>query len=89
MGDKIYDIHHVVPRSRDGSNAPDNKVRLDQRVHRALHMIFANQTPIEQIQRIIGINSTALTHQFKEDVGRILLLDDPDYVYKRGIIRKR
>lgn len=52
-------------------------------------MIFANQTPIEQIQRLIGINSTALTHQFKEDVGRILLLDDPDYVYKRGIIRKR
>lgn len=62
-------------------------MKLDIRVHRALHLIFANQTPVEQLERLMGINATALTHQFREDVSRILLLDDPDYVYKRGVYR--
>lgn len=84
----ITTTHHIVPKSRDGSNIRANKVELDERVHNALHMIFSNMTPVEQMERLLRINATALTNEFKDDVSKILNLSnkDSEYVYKQGIL---
>jgi len=43
-----------------------------------------NQTPDEQIERILDISSTALTDEFK---GKILeVIQDTDMIYRRGIL---
>lgn len=84
----ITTTHHIVPKSRNGSNIRANKTELDERVHIALHRIFSNMTPTEQIKKLIMINSTALTAEFKADVDRILSTDD-EYVYKRGVLVPR
>lgn len=40
-------VHHMIPRSRNGSNDPKNRVRLDARWHDTLHAVFGNATPNE------------------------------------------
>lgn len=68
----VTTTHHIVPKSREGSNIRANKVELDERVHVALHRIFSNMTPVEQMERLLRINASALTNEFKDDVSRIL-----------------
>jgi hypothetical protein len=53
MKEKEYNKHHIVPSSQKGSSRKQNLVRLDKRVHIALHLIFNNMTPPEQIERLI------------------------------------
>ena len=84
---KVYDTHHIVPTSKGGSQSRNNKGRLDIRKHRALHMLFDNGSPVEQIARIMSINMTALTDDFRHDVNEILKdAKDPQYVYRNGIL---
>ena len=87
MAYNTFDKHHILPRSRGGSNSRDNIVRLDVRHHKALHMLFINNTVPEQIDRILGIASTALTEEVKSDIIKILDIDDMQYWYKKGIFK--
>ncbi len=58
-------------------------MKLDIRKHRAIHMIFDNRTPVEQLERLMSINVTALTEEFVNDVSRILeTAKDERYVYR-------
>ena len=84
----ITTTHHIVPKSRNGSNIRANKTELDERVHIALHRIFSNMTPVEQLDKLMKINSSALTEEFKNDVHRILNTGkmENDYVYRKGIL---
>lgn len=84
---KSCNTHHIVPSSRWGSNVKINKVRLDTRHHAALHMLFNNWTPKEQIERLMNINCTALSEQFKHDVRMILSQPDDYYFYQNGVLR--
>lgn len=43
--------HHIVPRSRGGSNDPENIMWLSEKKHEAWHILFANKT----IPEIIGL----------------------------------
>jgi len=77
-----YNFHHILPTSLGGSNIVDNKVKLDVRHHQALHMLFNNSGPVDQIRRLMSINSTALTEEIKEDINKILKKSkDPEYVF--------
>ena len=80
--------HHILPSSRGGTNVPENIVRLTTNVHEALHILLSNMTPTEQIDRLLNIGDTALRGEFKEAVRRELA-KHPDYIYERGIYRKR
>ena len=60
---------------------------MDIRHHQALHMLFENDTPTEQISRLLSINCTTLTDQFKNDVNLILSYKDPDYFYEKWVFR--
>ncbi len=87
MAIKEYDTHHILPRSKYGSNSKDNLISLDMRKHRALHMLFDNKDPREQLERIIDLASTALTDEVKSDIIKVLDIRDYAYWYKPKIYK--
>ena len=87
MTEKFFDRHHILPRSRKWANIWENIVKLDRRKHNALHMLFDNKTPPEQIARILDIADTALTEQVKSDIIKILNNFELDYWYNKWIYR--
>jgi len=46
----IYDIHHIIPRSKGGTSEPDNLIRVSRKKHEAYHQLFSNKTPDEIIR---------------------------------------
>ena len=85
--EKFYNKHHILCKSRWWTNNKQNIVKLDTRVHNALHLMFANGTPSEQIARILDISSTALTSEVKSDIIKILDNKELDYWYKRAVYK--
>jgi len=83
--------HHIMPSSRWWGMHKDNIKHIKWVQHRALHTLFSNQTPVEQLKTLVlNINTTALTNEFKNDIMYILEYeDDKDYYYKEWIFRKR
>ncbi len=82
--------HHILPTSRDWNASQDNINWLERVKHQAIHTLFNNLSPTEQIQELmLNINTTALTEWFKEDLRKIL--DEPDelYYYKEWIYRPK
>ena len=45
-------LHHLIPKSRGGSDDPDNIRRISDKIHRAWHMVFGNMTPDEAVDHI-------------------------------------
>ena len=83
------DSHHVLAKSRWGANGQENRIKIYHKVHQALHALFSNATPTEQIETLIKINQKALSDDFLHDMNEIISVDDPDYYYKKGIwVRK-
>jgi len=80
-----FDNHHILPRSKWWSSNKNNIIRLDTKYHRNLHQLFLNRTPIEQIEKILSIRETALTDDVKNDIRRILTMDDLEYFYNKGV----
>lgn len=87
MSEKFYDRHHILPKSKNWSNNSNNLVSIDKRKHNALHMLFDNRTPAEQIERILDLSSTALTKEVKSDIVKILNNKELDYWYKKWIYK--
>jgi len=79
--------HHIVPRSKWWSDINNNILIMDIRRHNALHMLFDNATPIEQIDKILKLSTTALTEEVKSDIIKILNINDLEYFYNKGIIK--
>ena len=85
MRNDRHNVHHIVPRSKNGSSIKDNLVRLPENVHNAFHLVFGNDTPSEQIERLLQMNGSALTAGYKSKVYKILDLQ-PQYIYKQGVL---
>jgi len=49
---RIFDTHHIIPRSRGGKNEPDNLIQVERRKHEIYHELFGNKTP-DQIIRYL------------------------------------
>ena len=82
-----YNRHHIVPVSKDGANTPENIIRLKTNVHAAIHLIFSNRTPLEQIEFLLeGYNSQVLTNRFKREIKDILYKEEEGYYYKNGVL---
>ena len=79
-------IHHIVASSIGGSNKPCNKIALDKRVHTALHTLFQNQSPVEQMRSLLMINISALKDEFVEDLLEVLECEKP---YKCNAVRDK
>jgi len=64
-----YSRHHLLPRSMNWSNEPENIVVLKENTHRAIHTLFANKMIAEQLLTTVDISSKAL----REDVRQWLI----------------
>jgi len=51
-------------------------------------MLFDNRTPIEQIERVVDLASTALTEEVKSDIIKILNRKELDYWYKERVFKR-
>lgn len=46
-------IHHRLPQSWGGNLRPNNAMNLKENVHRAVHTVFQDDTPIQRIRRML------------------------------------
>ena len=75
--------HHCVPRSKWGTSNPENITKLKDNIHIALHQLFANMTPSEQIKHILDINTEAIQWDFRADILKIIDLYNEDIYHLR------
>ena len=87
MGKIDYTKHHIIPTSRGGTNHYNNLINLRESQHRGLHSLFANMTPREQLERLIEIQSKALSFEVHSDLIHILEVKDLQYWYKPNIYK--
>ena len=81
----LESIHHICPTSRGGTNDPRNIPRISDKVHLAIHTIFSNELPHEQIETILQISEEVLKPAYKDAIRQIILTV---WAYQRGILRK-
>ena len=48
-----YSRHHIIPKSRGGTNALENIAQLTQKKHRDYHTLFGNRTPEEIVPYLV------------------------------------
>jgi len=51
--------HHIKPSSRGGSNEDENTCMIPSAFHEALHILFHNMTPQEQLKFVQEFNRIA------------------------------
>jgi len=86
---EIQNCHHILPTSRQWSNYYNNKIMLYQSVHDALHRMYGNATPREQLLQLLFINSKALSAEFKSDILKVLEETDDEYYYENWVLKPR
>lgn len=69
---------HLVPRSRGGSNHPDNVPMWDEEYHADWHKVFSNMTPAEQLAHVVNLNASVLRKEFVELAALLLSIDEQD-----------
>ena len=53
-------IHHILPSSFGWHSRPNNLIHLKENVHRAVHTIFQDDTPIMRLRRMIETDKRVL-----------------------------
>jgi len=77
--------HHEIPRSRNGTNEKENIKMLDEKEHNNRHRAHSNETPAEQIFKVISINTSCLNVDFKRSLIEVLKFFKGNY-YKENCI---
>lgn len=83
MEDK--NTHHLVAKSRWGTNSIDNLLRIQIRLHDAINILFWNATPQEQLLKVAHLNISTLTEKYANEVFEVLTIKDPNYIYKKWV----
>jgi len=80
-------IHHLLPRSRGGSEDKINKVQFEINQHAKFHAFFNHGIFSEQILQLIKLSDKALDENIVQEL-RQLLEKEPEDFYKRQAIRQ-
>lgn len=75
----VFDRHHIIPRSRGGSDDTNNLIRILRTRHEDLHRLFWNKTPDEQIEQLLKMYDTARTKTFRKDLFDVLSSHQDNY----------
>lgn len=79
--------HEKIPSSRWWTKFELNSERIKKTVHMAIHTIFENQLPDEQLVTLCEINWSVYTEEarevFKESLTKILSLKKEKNLYNR------
>lgn len=81
------DIHHCVPVSRWWTEKDAN--RQERRIvhHRSHHNLFWNDTPAEQLIRLLSLNSQVLRAERAEELKEAIQACEVDEIYENWIIK--
>lgn len=81
MARNSFDKHHIIPRSRGGKDKGINITPLEQRRHRALHLLFENQTPDERILQVLEWDSPVLIQPTVDEIVGLIekVIDKGDF----------
>ena len=79
--------HHLMPKSRWGLDNNANILRMWKVVHSALHTLFDNSTPTEQIESLVNINSKVFTKEFTKELFEVLYDNKIEEIYKNWVIK--
>lgn len=60
MKNKVVTQHHKLPQSFWGYGKPNNLILLRDSVHRWIHSVFQDDTPIQRIRRLIETDKTVM-----------------------------
>lgn len=85
-----YSIHHILPRSRNGSGENINLEVMKDTTHRAIHTLFANQMIAEQLITTVTLSDKALREDVRDWLLDILTrrdISDPYQRYKEKCIK--
>lgn len=82
-----HNKHHKICKSRWWNNSTENVEAIYIRTHDAIHTLFGNLLPHEQMKRLMQINGSVCTDMFSEDLLKILETTEKDYFYKNGVWR--
>ena len=77
--------HHICATSRGGTEDRRNIMRINDKIHLAIHTIFSNELPHEQIETLLQLSEEVLKPQYKE---QIRALNSRGWMYQKGILRK-
>ena len=78
-------IHHIVPRSREGSNESVNLIEIKDTKHRAIHTLFENKLIAEQLLTTLELSQKAMRPDVLQRLVDTLTVHDPedlDFWYK-------
>lgn len=85
----MYSRHHLLPTSREGANVAKNIELIPDKMHRAIHTLFANQMIAEQLITTIDISAKALRKDVREWLLETLSsrdVNDPYEWYRNDVI---
>lgn len=80
--------HHLVPTSRGGTSNEVNLLRLDRTVHDAIHRIFNNAAPHEQLGDILNLNTSVIIEPTIEEIRDVIARTIRDKKFYEGGVSK-
>lgn len=60
MKHHIITVHHKIPHAFWGNLKPDNAIHLRENIHRSIHTIFQDDTPIQRIRRLLEVDKSTM-----------------------------
>lgn len=87
--DYAENLHHILMKSRNGSNHLDNTIKLYLDVHNAYHRVFGNMILPERIERMLDIERSAMNVEAIDLIeGKLLTKkEDLEFWYKKHCIK--
>lgn len=82
----INSNHHICARSRGVIEDPRNIAVINDKVHRAIHTIFGNALPHEQVEIIVELAAPVLKEKYRD---KIYELNRSMWMYQKGIFVRR
>lgn len=64
--------HHRIPTSRGGTDDPSNLLNMWDSTHEALHTVFGDRMPHEQIDRILALNAPVMKDRIRRKIRTLL-----------------
>ena len=73
--------HHIIPKSAGWNLHYNNIANLKQVKHRALHTMFSNELPHEQVLDIVDLTGKAINKVFSQAIMEVVNDFTPEEMY--------
>lgn len=70
--EKVYNKHHLIPRSKWGLTNENNILKTEVGEHTKWHIWCGNDTPVEALCRVLLWNDKIWSENFKADLMNVL-----------------